>query len=152
MRHKLIPRLITAVHVATAPAAESPSFRPLFRDISGKCLSRFPFQSLPRPLPRFPLSSLFGVWSHIVLISFIMNMGAYNIKTILFKEWEISDFPPIFFLLSAGFHSSLILCFICHLKWQVGLEMRTLFPMLFILYGFLWSYKDKDNHSSFFTA
>lgn len=147
--------------MATAQAAEKSSqlrclcFYPLFQRMSVIYLSRFPsFSVTSTPYPPFPSLFLFSVWRHIVLISFVMNMRPSNIKTILFKKWGTSDFPPNSFLLSAGFHSGLILYFICHLKWQVGLEMQTLFFRYChsLSYRFLWWYKDKDNHRSYSAA
>lgn len=105
------------------------------------------FQSLPPPLCPFPSFFPFGAWRHIVLISFVMNMRPYDIKTILFKKWGTSrvffSFSSSPFLLSAGFRSSLALCFICRLEWQVGLEMLTVFQMLSFFMIFFGSVKIK---------
>lgn len=126
--------------------AQKPSFHPLFQEMSGTYLSRCPFQSLPPPLCPFPSFFPFGAWRHIVLISFVMNMRPYDIKTILFKKWGTSRvffFLPNSFLLSAGFHSSLFLHFICHFEWQVGLEMLTVSQMRSFFMIFFGSIKMK---------
>lgn len=144
-RHAWIPTIPVAVYVARTQAASYCAGGNLC-DMSQQIFLLVPFHPQSSPfLPPF-----FGMWRHIILISFVMNTSPFDIKTIYFRSKMriLFKFPS-----SVCCHGS----FSPPTPIRSPLEMTALemlFPDATILYvyGALWRHKDKDSHSSHSTA